>query len=148
MGGEPLAAFLSLALPRNLPQAWVDRFLRGLLDLARKSGVGLAGGDTAQSPNGILADIVVLGSVPKGTAIRRSGARPGDRIYVSGALGVSAAAVHRMMDKPKRKLNPQDFPRHFFPEPRLKLGRILREKGMASAMIDLSDGLSTDLSHI
>ena len=148
MGGKPLAAFLSLALPRNLPQAWVDRFLRGLLDLARKSVVGLAGGDTAESPNGILADIVVLGSAPKGTAIRRSGARPGDRIYVSGALGDSAAAVRRMMDKPKRKLNSQDFPRHFFPEPRLKLGRILREKGMASAMIDLSDGLSTDLSHI
>ncbi len=147
MGGEPLAAFLSLALPRNLPQRWVNAFLRNLLTLAGKFGVTLAGGDTAESPDGILADIVVLGSAPKGKAIRRSGARPGDRIYISGELGGSAATVQRMM-KVKRKLNPRDFPRHFFPEPRLELGRILREKGLASAMIDTSDGLSTDLAHI
>jgi thiamine-monophosphate kinase len=80
MGGEPVAAFLSLALPRNLPQKWVDRFLRGLLDLAGKSGVSLAGGDIAESPGGILADIILLGSVPRGKAILRSGARPGDQI--------------------------------------------------------------------
>src|SRR5438034_8723807 len=77
MGGQPLAAFLSLALPRSLPQDWVDRFLRGLLKLAAEFKVSLAGGDTAQSPAGILVDIVVLGSVPKGRALLRSGARPG-----------------------------------------------------------------------
>src|SRR5208283_3410911 len=66
MGGEPRAVFLSLAVPRNLPQAWVDGFMRGLLTLAKRFGVGLAGGDTAESPQGVLADIVVLGSVPKG----------------------------------------------------------------------------------
>jgi thiamine-monophosphate kinase len=148
MGGEPIAAFLSLALPRNLPQKWVDGFIHGLLTLARRFHVGLAGGDTAESPGAILADIVVLGSVPKGAAILRSGARPGDRIYVSGQLGGSAAAVQRMLDKPKRKLNPRDFAHYFFPEPRLKLGRILREKAIASAMIDISDGLSTDLGHV
>src|SRR5437016_8504079 len=82
MGGEPLAAFLSLALPRKLPQAWVARFLNGFLKLARQFKVPLAGGDTAESPAGILADIVVLGSVPRGKAILRSGARPADRIYV------------------------------------------------------------------
>src|SRR5437762_3437586 len=65
MGGEPVAAFLSLALPHDLPQPWVGRFLRGLTGLAEKYGVTLAGGDTAQSPDGILADIVVVGSVPK-----------------------------------------------------------------------------------
>ena len=153
MGGSPLAAFLSLALPRDLPQSWVDRFLRSLLNLAGRFGVSLAGGDTAESPHGVLADIVVLGSVPKGKAILRSGARPGDRIYVSGELGGSAAAVRRMMvrrmmGRSKQKLKPADFPRHFFPEPRVELGRILREKGAASAMIDISDGLSTDLAHI
>jgi thiamine-monophosphate kinase len=148
MGGEPRAAFLSLALPRDLPQAWVDRFLGGLLKLARRVGVGLAGGDTAESPGGLLADIMVLGSVPKGKAILRSGARAGDRIYVSGELGGSAAALRKMMEKPKCKLKPADFPRHFFPEPRVQLGRLLREKGLASAMIDVSDGLSTDLAHI
>ncbi len=148
MGGQPIAAFLSLALPRDLPQKWVDGFTRGLLALAGKFKVPLAGGDTAESPDGVLADIIVLGSVPKGKAVVRSGARPGDKIYVSGELGGSTATLHRMLKNPKCKLNPRDFPRHFFPEPRLVLGRWLREKGVASAVIDLSDGLSTDLGHI
>ncbi|PYX91176.1 MAG: hypothetical protein DMG71_20820, partial [Acidobacteria bacterium] len=142
MGGEPLAAFLSLALPRKLPQAWVARFLNGFLKLARQFKVPLAGGDTAESPAGILADIVVLGSVPRGKAILRSGARPADRIYVSGELGAAAATLDLLRRSPKRKLRPADFPRHFHPLPRLELGRILREKHLASAMIDLSDGLS------
>jgi thiamine-monophosphate kinase len=148
MGGEPVAAFLSLALPRDLPQAWVGRFLRGLIGLGEKFGVTLAGGDTAESPNGILADIILVGTAPKGKSVLRSGAKPGDRIFVSGELGGSAAAVLQMRTKPKKKLNPRDYPRHFYPEPRLELGRILREKGLATAMIDLSDGLSTDLAHI
>jgi thiamine-monophosphate kinase len=96
----------------------------------------------------VLADIVVMGSVPKGKAILRSGAKPGDSIYVSGELGGSAATIEQMIKHPKRKLNPRHYPRHFFPEARLELGRILREKGLASAMIDTSDGLSTDLAHL
>lgn len=148
MGGEPIATFLSLALPRDLPQAWVGRFARGLISLAEKFGVALAGGDTAESPNGILADIIVVGAAPKGKSILRSGASPGDRIFVSGQLGGSAAAVLQMRTKPKTKVNPHNYSRHFYPEPRIELGRILREKGLASAMIDLSDGLSTDLSHL
>src|SRR5580692_5560123 len=152
MSGEPVAAFLSLALPRDVPQSWVSRFSRSLITLAEKYGATLAGGDTAESPAGILADIVVVGAVPKGKAVLRSRARPGDLIYVSGELGGSAAAVQQMRKdsrkKPRRKLNPKDSPRHFFPEPRIELGRILREKGLASAMIDTSDGLSTDLAHL
>jgi thiamine-monophosphate kinase len=142
----PLAVFLSLALPRDLPQNWVDGFLRGLLKLAGKFKVSLAGGDTAQSPGGVLADIVVLGSVPKGKAVLRSGARPGDRIYVTGELGASAAAID-LLSRGK-KIRVGDFPRHFHPTPRIEVGRFLREKGLASAMIDISDGLSTDLGHI
>ena len=114
MGGQPVAAFLSLALPRSVPQSWVDEFVHGLLALARNFGVSLDGGDTAQSPQGILADIVVLGSVPKGTAVLRSGARAGDRVYVSGALGGSAAALERLLGEPKRKLNPAPVPRALF----------------------------------
>jgi thiamine-monophosphate kinase len=148
MGGEPVAAFLSLALPRDLPQAWVGRFLRSLISLGEKFGVALAGGDTAESPNGILADIIVVGTASKGKSVLRSGARPGDRVFVSGELGGSAAAVLQMRAKQEKKLNPRDYPRHFYPEPRLQLGRILREKGLASAMIDTSDGLSTDLAHL
>jgi thiamine-monophosphate kinase len=148
MGGEPVAAFLSLALPRDLPQSWIGRFARSLISLADKYGVTLAGGDTAESPNGILADIIVIGTVPKDKAILRSGARPGDRVYVSGELGGSATAVAEMRSRPRHKLNQRYYPRHFFPEPRIELGRVLREKGLASAMIDTSDGLSTDLAHI
>lgn len=147
MGGEPVAVFLSLALPRDLRQAWVGRFARSLISLAEKHGAIVAGGDTAESPDGILADIIVVGTVPKGKAILRSGAKAGDRIYVSGELGGSAAAVVRMRGG-RGKVNPREYVRHFYPEPRVELGRVLREKTLASAMIDTSDGLSTDLAHI
>ncbi len=146
MGGIPVAAFLSLALPPNLPQRWVDQFLKGLLQLADRFHVSLAGGDTAQSPSGILADIVVVGSVAKGKAIRRSDARPGDRIYVTGALGGAAATLKLLFSG--RKPRPAHFASHFDPIPRIEVGRILRERGLATAMIDLSDGLSSDLGHI
>jgi len=106
----------------------------------------LAGGDVAQSPSGILTDIVVVGSVPKGKAVLRSGAKPGDRIYVTGELGGSAAALKLLFAG--RKLRPADFPHHFHPQPRLAVGEFLRQKRLASAMIDISDGLSTDLAHI
>jgi thiamine-monophosphate kinase len=149
MGGEPVAAFLSLAVPRDLRQSWVGRFTSSLITLAERYGVTLAGGDTAESPSGILADIIVVGTVPRGKAVLRSRARPGDRIYVSGELGGSAAAIiWKMQKKLKRRLNPREYPRHFFPEPRIELGRALREKDLVSAMIDTSDGLSTDLTHI
>jgi thiamine-monophosphate kinase len=148
MGGQPVAVFLSLALPGDLPQRWVDGFMRGILNQSERYGATLAGGDTAESPNGVLADIVVLGAVPRGQAVLRTGARSGDGIYVTGALGGSAAAVVQLRDGRKKPLDPRQYPRHFFPEPRVKLGRILREKKLASAMIDTSDGLSVDLAHI
>ncbi len=147
MGGEPRAAFLSLALPPKLQQSWVDRFLEGFLKLAKEFNVPLAGGDTAQSPDGVLADIMVLGSVPKGKGLLRSGARAGDRVYVTGALGGSSAAIEGLM-RGTAKIRPGDFPQHFHPLPRVQVGRVLREKNIASAMIDISDGLSTDLAHL
>ena len=146
MGGIPVAAFLSLALPRKLPQRWVDEFISGLLRLASQYRVSLAGGDTAESRSGVLADVVVVGSIPRDKAILRSGAKPDDRIFVTGELGGAAAVLDKLFSG--RKLRPRDHPRHFYPEPRLQVGRMLREKNLASAMIDLSDGLSTDLSHI
>jgi thiamine-monophosphate kinase len=146
IGGHPIAAFLSLALPRNLPQRWVDQFIKGLLGLADAFQIALAGGDLSESPARILADIVVVGSAPKGKAIQRSGAKPGDRIYVTGELGGSAAALKLLFSG--RKLRPTDFPQHFHPQPRIAVGEFLRKQRLASAMIDLSDGLSTDLAHI
>lgn len=143
MGGTPLAAFLSLALPPKTPQRWIDGFLRGLLALAKKYKTTLAGGDTAQSPAGILADIIVTGSVPQGTAVLRSGARAGDRIYVSGELGSAAAEIDRLYSSASKRKS--SIP---LPQPRVNLGRVLRERGIATSMIDISDGLSTDLHHL
>ena len=147
MGGDPVAAFLSLAVPARLPQSWVDQFMQGLLKLAARAGVVLAGGDTAESPAGVLADIVVLGWAPRGKAILRSGAHPGDRIYVTGELGGSSATLN-LLFKAKKRLAPKDYPPHFFPMPRLEVGRVLSRDRLASSMIDISDGLSTDLMHI
>jgi thiamine-monophosphate kinase len=143
-----VAAFLSLALPRRLPQVWVDRFMSGLLRLAGRFKVTLAGGDTSVSPAGILADIVVLGVATGAGAIRRSGAKVGDSIFVSGALGASVAAIREFGKHLRPRPTPSSYPAHFFPEPRLAIGQALARAGTASAMIDLSDGLSTDLAHI
>jgi thiamine-monophosphate kinase len=145
MGGEPLACFLSLGLPSKLPQKWVEYFMRGLLQLAHRFRVPLAGGDTSAAEK-IIADIIVLGRVPAGKAVLRSGARPGDKIYVTGELGSSAAALKRLYAGMKPLRNTHD--RHFYPEPRLQAGRWLRENKIATAMVDLSDGLSVDLTHI
>jgi len=154
MGGEPAAAFLSLALPADLPQSWVDGFMSGLLRLARQFKVRLAGGDTAESPAGVLADIVVVGRVPAGKALLRSGARSGDSIYVTGELGRSAWTLHRLREGglaalgAKAKSCYTAHAPHFYPQPRIAVGRWLREQGVATAAIDVSDGLSTDLGHI
>ncbi len=145
MGGEPQAVFLSLAVAADIPQQWVDQFLKGLLTLAKKFNVALAGGDTAEAVKGIQADIVVVGSVPKGTAILRSRAKPGDQIYVTGALGGSAAALSRL--EKALPLGPESS-RHFQPVARVGVGQWLRRHKIPSAMIDISDGLSTDLEHI
>jgi thiamine-monophosphate kinase len=145
VGGEPRAAFLSLAVASDVPQKWVNRFLKGLLDLAEEFKIPLAGGDTAQSAGGIQADIVVVGSVPKGKAVLRSGAKVGDQIYVTGELGGAAAALARLVES---KQVGASYSRHFRPLARVAVGQWLRRRGVASAMIDVSDGLSTDLEHI
>jgi thiamine-monophosphate kinase len=145
MGGEPMAVFLSLAAAGGVPQKWVDRFLQGLLELAGEFKVPLAGGDTAQSAAGIQADIVVVGSVPKGKAVLRSGAKPGEGIYVTGELGGAAAALARLVES---KPVGAAYSRYFRPQARVAVGQWLRQYRVASAMIDVSDGLSTDLEHL
>lgn len=145
MGGEPAACFLSLGVPAKLPQQWIDEFLRGLLQLARRFHVTLAGGDTSNAPK-ITADIVVLGTVPAGKALMRSGACPGDRIYVTGQLGGAAAVLKRLYLG--QNVKPARTSRPFYPIPRIEIGRWLAGRNLASAMIDISDGLSVDLEHV
>jgi thiamine-monophosphate kinase len=149
MGAEPLAAFLSIALPRKLAGSrWAAEFLQGLLALAKQAGVGLAGGDTAEFSAGVVADIVLTGSAPAGTALRRSGARAGDVLYVTGALGGAAAELATLPTSRRREMRHPEFSAHphLFPQPRLAVGKRLRK--IATACIDVSDGLSTDLAHL
>jgi thiamine-monophosphate kinase len=140
MGGEPRFAFLSLAIPSasslQPPASWVRGFLRGFAAAARSFHVALAGGDTGSSGSGaLLADVIILGTAPRGTAALRSGARPGDLLFVSGRLGALAAALDSGRRPP---------PIH----PRLALGKHLRSHRLITAMMDLSDGLSTDLNRL
>jgi thiamine-monophosphate kinase len=153
MGARPLAAFLSLALPKSAVRnsLWLDGFLDGLLALAAMHHVPLAGGDTAQSPSDhILADIVLTGTAPASRALRRSGARPGDLLYCTGALGGAAAELTSLSAAPRkfRTASPADDHPHLFPQPRLAVGQTLLRRRLATACIDLSDGLSTDLAHL
>lgn len=152
MGARPLAAFLSLGLPPDLAQAtgretsaWSDRFLDGFLQLARRHKTPLAGGDLAQSAIA-LADVVLIGAVPRKKALLRSGARPGDRIYVTGALGGSALGL-RLLSSGHQQ-SPVELAAHLWPQPRIQQGLWLRRRGAASAAIDISDGFSTDLHHL
>ena len=155
MGARPVAAFLSLGLPQKLTRSatrqssWIDRFFDGFLALAEKHHTRLAGGDLAESPIAI-ADIVLVGALPQGKALLRSRARPGDQIYVTGALGGSALGL-RNISKNRllhaRRSRP-DLAPHLWPEPRVPQGLWLRQRGVAIAAIDISDGLSTDIEHL
>ena len=124
MGGQPHFCLVSLGIPSQLGEKWISAFYRGLMSLARRTGTSLAGGHLAQADK-IYCDVIVCGSVPRGKALLRSGARVGDLLYVSGRLG-----------KPwTRRI-----------EPRLALGQALR--GRATSCIDLSDGISLDLYRL
>jgi thiamine-monophosphate kinase len=132
--------------PSRQSAASLDKgFLRGLMALARRYKVQLAGGDVSSAPQ-ITADIVVTGQVPLGTAILRSGANPGDRIYVTGSLGDSAATLKQLVAG--KTIKPTKSSSHFYPTPRLEVGYWLRKNRLATSMIDMSDGLSVDLRHI
>lgn len=166
MGARPVAAFLSLGLPGELTRprrrnakSWLDRFLDGFLGLAQTHHTPLAGGDLAESPIA-AADIILIGALPRDRALLRSGASPGDAIYVTGTLGGAAAALARLSQiadaaghRRSRpfKIPPKDAPQlqpHLFPQPRLAQGQWLVRHRLATAGMDISDGLSTDLAHI
>jgi thiamine-monophosphate kinase len=167
MGARPVAAFLSLGLPRSLTMAsavgrrtgyrsWVQRFLDGFLAQAKAYNTPLAGGDLAESTLAV-ADIVLIGAVPRGRAMLRSGAKPGDLLYVTGTLGGAAAGLVRLAElASSAEPNPPRIPKkleallapHLYPQPRITQGLWLQRRGLASAALDMSDGLSTDLAHL
>jgi len=172
MGGTPKYVLVSLALSTCTESSWIRGFYDGLSAMARRLGVTVVGGDTARNPGRVYIDVVAAGEVRRGRAIPRSGARPGDQIYVSGSLGASALGLHLLKSKlsvfaphgrkkgtlalPTHRREPSSrssaaaraLQRHLYPEPRCALGRLLADHRLASAMIDISDGLSTDLDHL
>jgi thiamine-monophosphate kinase len=145
MGATPRWALLAGALPDDDPE-WIAAFARGFYALADAHGVDLVGGDTTRGPRNLC--VTILGEVPMGEALRRDGARPGDDLYVSGALGDAALAVAALGGRTTLDDGALDATRARLelPQPRVSLGLALR--GLASAAIDVSDGLTGDLAHI
>jgi thiamine-monophosphate kinase len=148
MGGRPRHALVGMALPGDVEEGWLRQFILGFRGAAREAGVALVGGDLSQADE-IMIAVTVTGKVE--SPIARKGARPGDAVYVSGTLGDAAGGL-RLLEKggihgvvkPVRPL----LDAFLDPSPRLALGALLGRRKLASAMIDISDGLSVDLAHI
>ena len=154
MGGEPKWALVSVGIPQSLWTAnFLDRFYEGWHDLAAVHGVTLAGGDISRSPDKLVIDSIVGGVAPVGTAVTRAGARAGDSICVTGPLGGAAVGLRLLESGVRRGVDDGDgrqqlLMKQLKPKPQLIVGAELRERGVATAMIDVSDGLSSDLAHI
>jgi thiamine-monophosphate kinase len=143
MGAEPVAVMLALTLPRA-DAAWLEDFAAGFFDLAGQHGVELIGGDTTRGPLTIIT-VQALGIAPQGAALRRAGARPGDDVFLTGRLGEAGLGLAILQGK--SSLRDAAALRHLLrPEPRVAAGLALR--GLASACIDVSDGLAADLGHL
>jgi len=150
MGGTPRDAYVALAIPSVTPIEYLDDLYRGMKDLAARFGVSILGGDTSISITDIVISITVTGDVEPEHVLYRHGAREGDTIFVTGSLGDSAAGLHAVTsgyssdDDDARIL----ATRHCQPVPHLAQGRVIARSGWAHAMIDSSDGVSSDLNHI
>jgi len=145
MGAAPRWALLSLSLP-SVDEVWLQRFSDGFFALANRHGVELVGGDTTRGPLNLC--VTIMGETPQGAALRRAGARPGDEIWVSGTLGDAALALAHLQGKVRLEQDglTKCATKLHRPEPRVALGQALR--GVATSMIDVSDGLLADLGHI
>lgn len=156
MGARPRWALLSIGVPEDVWKTqFVDEFYDGLLALAQHYDVQLVGGDTSRTPEKIVIDSIVMGDCPNAAAITRGGAKPGDQIFVTGQLGAAAAGLrliergaHLSEGSDDLHLIDQLVLRHLRPEPRVGWGIVLGQERLATAMIDLSDGLSSDLNHL
>lgn len=148
MGTTPRFYLLALALPPSRTGAWLDHMLTGMANAARRLNVHLAGGDTSAQP-AVSLTLTVLGEVRRGLAVTRSGARPGDHIFVSGRLGEARLGLELIRRGLwRRQLAAPFLDRHCYPVPRIELGRWLAQRRLASAMIDISDGFSSDLHNL
>ncbi len=149
MGAAPRAYAMGLALPGDLAPDWLEKFVAGLAEDQARFGVTLIGGDTIRAAGGLTMSLTAFGEIAAGRALRRSGAKPGDAVFVSGTIGDAALGL-LVAEGRLDGIAPSDqaalLERYRLPEPRTELGRGL--VGLASAAIDISDGLVADLGHI
>ena len=160
MGAQPRFALISLALARDRTRRWVSEFYAGLAGVAERFGVTLIGGDTAIVEERTTVDIVAVGEVERGRALRRAGAHPGDRVCVSGRLGLAALGLEMLKAgaRPIRRVPPDRtklassgrsaLAAHLYPEPRVEVGLYLAKHRLSSAAIDVSDGFARDLGRL
>ena len=151
MGATPRWMLFSLAIPSRLEVEFINDFCAGLKTMGEANGVSLIGGDTSSSPDRLFISITLLGEGKKEALLYRHGARPGDDLYVTGTLGDSILGLRLARDLKGKSASREErflLERHFDPAPRLEEGKILAEKRLAGAMIDVSDGLLSDLTHI
>ena len=150
MGATPRAYAMGLALPGDLPPDWLEKFVAGLAEDQAQFGVTLIGGDTIRAADGLTMSLTAFGEIAAGRALRRSGAKPGDAIFASGTIGDAALGLQVAEGRPLAGVAAAEretlLARYRLPEPRTELGRGL--VGLASAAIDISDGLVADLGHI
>jgi len=145
IGGTPRCFLLNVALPSSCTGRWLDGFLAGLRRAAKFLDCQLAGGDTTRHER-IQICVTVIGEVEKDKAVLRSGARPGDLLFVTGTLGLAELGLKQLKRGSRAKT--AALRKHFYPEPRIALGQWLAENRFATAMMDISDGLSTDLARM
>jgi thiamine-monophosphate kinase len=152
MGGIPRYALVGAAFPGKTSFEAVRSIYRGLNDLGRRYGVLLIGGDTSASPRHIMVAVTLIGEIDRPEVIRRSGSRPGDRIFVTGSLGEARAGLEILKRRRRRgrlsRANLALVRRQLFPIPRIREARLLAGRRLATSMIDISDGLSSDLHHL
>lgn len=147
MGARPRYALLSVVLSSNIDRSWIEEFYRGFTTLAKRFSVDLIGGDTSLSARTLMMDVAAVGEATRGRALRRSGARPGDGIYLAGTLGLSALGLRGLLGR-RNTAPPAALRAHLFPTPQCRLGEFLARERIASAAIDVSDGLSLDLTRL
>ena len=149
MGGKPVATFLSIALPKDAQGEWAERFIEGYRQISSQYDVPLLGGDTTSSLRDIAVNVGILGRCQSGKRLMRSGAKVGETIYVTGPLGDSAAGLQAILKGIRRSEDVKTLiERHKRPLPRVDAGVILIQSGKVGAMMDISDGIASDMRHI
>ncbi len=148
MGGRARYYLAALGLPRDMNVRDVEALYRGMARLARPAGLRLIGGDTSASRSGLILNVIVIGEARPARLVARAGARPGDLLYVTGTLGDAAAGLALLKAGGRLSQDPSLIAGFLYPRPRLREGRLLATQRLATAMIDVSDGLAQDLGHL